>query len=166
MKWVAVCGWNQWVPTSAKNETAEIGLAAEIDMRKDLEGNADLERVLHAVPAAQEQMPKEDIRATVLLDQLNAVDARAAGLKRWRAGRVPLSAVLTAIAMGMIGLSYRDPLGLLIYGLLLLTPLIDVIMRRRMSRSLLRERELVVAQYEDLLRLAAKYEDMSRDGSE
>jgi len=106
---------------------------------------------------------KEDVRATALLDELNAVDARIAGLEGWKIWRIEVSSVLIVLTMWMMGLSYKDPVGLLISGPLILGPLLGFVIRRHLLKSALREREQVLARHEEVLTLAAEYPSTRSD---
>lgn len=117
----------------------------------------DAERAFH------QNAPKGDVRATALLVELNVVDARIAGLEGWRIWRMEASSVLVVLTMWMMGLSYKDPVGLLISGPLIIGPLLGFVIRRRLLRSALRLREQVLARHEEVLTLAAEYPSTPSD---
>ncbi len=106
----------------------------------------------------------EDVGVAALLDQLGVIDAQAEELEGWKAWRIPLSSLLVLISMSMMGLTYRDPLGLVLYLSLVAGLTVGFVLRRRLLRSLARRREQIIAKHEQVLRLAELHHDVVRDG--
>lgn len=109
-------------------------------------------------------LAKPDVRAVALLDQLNAVDARYGDPDTWRVWAIPVSSVLVLISMAMLGVSFRDPMGLLIYALMAAGPLSSLVIRHRARRAMRREREELLAKHERALLMAAEYREKAGEG--
>lgn len=148
-------------------DTLFAGIGTETGLRLNTEPGScvDGAGALHEGSTPKDRVLHEDVRATALLDQLNAVDDRAERLGAWRAWRIPLTSVVMFMTMSIAGLGYQDPVGLLIYTSILVGPLADIIMRRRLRRSLVHEREQIVSQHGALVTLAAQRRDSSKDSA-
>lgn len=77
-----------------------------------------------------------------------------------------MSSMLLMLAMSAMGLSYKEPVGLLLWTSLIIVPLLGFLMRRRLLQSAVREREQVLTRHEEVLAVAAEYSSTRRDWEE